>query len=60
MSQDLTLLDTVVLTEDVPEHDLQRGHVGSIALLNLRFTRDRPSLLSKSEFTELLTIGWFE
>jgi hypothetical protein len=30
MPQDLTLLDVVVLTEDVPEHDLQRGHVGTI------------------------------
>jgi len=30
MPQDLDLLDVVVLTEDVPAHDLQRGHVGTI------------------------------
>lgn len=30
MSDELDLLDTVVLTEDLPEHHLQRGHVGTI------------------------------
>jgi len=30
MLQDLDLLDAVVLTEDVPERDLRRGHVGTI------------------------------
>jgi len=30
MSHNLELLDAVVLTEDVPERDLRRGHVGTI------------------------------
>lgn len=27
---ELDVLDAVVLTEDVPEHELRRGHVGTI------------------------------
>jgi len=30
MPQDFDLLDAVVLTEDLSEHNLQRGHVGTI------------------------------
>lgn len=29
-SSELDVLDAVVLTEDLPEHELRRGHVGTI------------------------------
>ena len=30
MPHELDLLDAVVLTKDVPKHELRRGHVGTI------------------------------
>jgi hypothetical protein len=64
MSQDLALSNTVALTDDVPEHDLQRGCVGTIVeqlapdTYEVEFTDDdgTPYALAPLADTQLLKV----